>query len=150
MMVKRYSTACAVLLYYYGTVLRAGVTASIVISSRPVVPVAPVLVSALSTESIKTTRDQNRSNAGLLCRCVVPSMYVPRRRCFAKTLTFGDYRRPSIAERAAITLATFGAIAWKAVSLFRTRQRTWSKVAVAVVAPCLAWLVRSITSYFYK
>lgn len=67
-----------------------------------------------------------------------------------QTLTFGSYRRPRLTERAAITLAAFGTVGWKAFVMLRRTQRTWSRVGVAIVAPCLAWLLRSVMSFLYK
>lgn len=67
-----------------------------------------------------------------------------------QTLTFGDYRRPSILERCVLTLAAIGPVGWKAFNVFRKMRQTWSKVLVAVVAPAVAWVVRSIIAYFYR
>lgn len=67
-----------------------------------------------------------------------------------QTLVFGDYRRPSIAERVFITLAAFGTVGWRASFAFRGLRRTWSKIALATVSPFLAWLLRSVLSYVYK
>ncbi|CAM9245509.1 unnamed protein product [Scytosiphon promiscuus] len=67
-----------------------------------------------------------------------------------KTLTFGNYRRPSLLERCTIALAAVGLVGWKALFAFRRMRRTWSKVAVAVVAPGIAWILRSFIAYFYR
>eukprot|EP00903_Cladosiphon_okamuranus_P007579 g7352.t1 len=67
-----------------------------------------------------------------------------------ETLTFGDYRRPTLLERFLLTLAAFGPVGWKAFHMLRKRRRAWSKVVVALVAPAVAWIVRSFTAYFYR
>ncbi|CAM9632289.1 unnamed protein product, partial [Hapterophycus canaliculatus] len=67
-----------------------------------------------------------------------------------QTLTFGNYRRPSLLERCAIALAAVGLVGWKALLVFRKMRRTWSKIAVAVVAPGVAWILRSFIAYFYR
>lgn len=67
-----------------------------------------------------------------------------------QTLTFGDYRRPSLLERCVLALAAVGPVGWKAFSTFRKLRRTWAKVAVAVVAPAVAWVVRSVLGYLYR
>lgn len=63
---------------------------------------------------------------------------------------FGDYRKPSLAERAVITIAGVFPVAWQAVRMFRGMRRNWAKGTVVVVAPVLAWLLRSVLAYFYK
>ncbi|CAM9340594.1 unnamed protein product, partial [Ectocarpus sp. 8 AP-2014] len=65
-------------------------------------------------------------------------------------LTFGDYRRPSLLEHCVLTLAAVGPVGWKAFSTFRKLRRTWAKVAVAVVVPAVAWVVRSVLGYLYR
>ncbi|CAM9911781.1 unnamed protein product [Ectocarpus sp. 8 AP-2014] len=67
-----------------------------------------------------------------------------------ETLTFGDYRRPSLLEHCVLTLAAVGPVGWKAFSTFRKLRRTWAKVAVAVVVPAVAWVVRSVLGYLYR
>lgn len=67
-----------------------------------------------------------------------------------QTLTFGDYRHPSLLERCVLALAAVGPVGWKAFSTFRKLRRTWAKVAVAVVAPAVAWVVRSALGYIYR
>eukprot|EP00752_Nemacystus_decipiens_P003163 g2927.t1 len=67
-----------------------------------------------------------------------------------ETLTFGDYRRPTILERCVLTLAAIGPVGWKAFHVFRKMQRTWSKVLVALIAPALAGIVRSFIAFFYR
>lgn len=67
-----------------------------------------------------------------------------------QTVTFGDYRRPSLVERAAITVAGVFPIAWGAVRVFRGMRRNWAKGVVAVVAPVLAWLMHTLLTYLYK
>lgn len=71
-------------------------------------------------------------------------------RCHTQALTFGDYRRPTILERCLLTLAAIGPVGWKAFCVLRSMRRTWSKVVVALVAPGLAWIVRSFIAYFYR
>ncbi|CAM9654898.1 unnamed protein product, partial [Ectocarpus fasciculatus] len=77
--------------------------------------------------------------------------YVPDTVDFnGETLRFGDYRRPSLLERCVLTLAAVGPVAWKAFSTFRRLRRTWDKGAVAVVAPAVSWVVRSVLGYLYR
>ncbi|CAM9804811.1 unnamed protein product [Ascophyllum nodosum] len=67
-----------------------------------------------------------------------------------KTLTFGDYRRPTLVERASIVLPSLGVVGWRAALAFRRARQTWHKVAVVVVAPWLALLLKSVVSYLYR
>ena len=73
--------------------------------------------------------------------------------CFTvifQTLTFGDYRRASLAERVSITLSTVGAVGWKASCIFRSMRRGWSKAGVVIVSPFVAWVLRSVIFYLYR
>lgn len=67
-----------------------------------------------------------------------------------QTLTFGDYRRPTILERCLLTLAAVGPVGWQAFHVLRKTRRAWSKVVVALVAPAVACIVRSFIAYFYR
>jgi len=69
---------------------------------------------------------------------------------YCQTLTFGDYRRPSLLERCVLTLAAIGPVGWKAFTAFRSARRTLSKALVVLLAPGIAWIVRSVIAYFYR
>lgn len=49
-----------------------------------------------------------------------------------------------------LTLAATGPVGWKAFHVFRKMRQTWSKVLVALVAPVVAWIMRSFIAYIYR
>ncbi|CAM9130941.1 unnamed protein product [Choristocarpus tenellus] len=67
-----------------------------------------------------------------------------------ETLKFGDYRRPSLVERSAITLASIGLVVWTALRWYRRLKQPLSRALLTLATAPMAWLMRATIMFSYR